>query len=70
MRCAYLGVESGEEPPVHGEDLSGVLHRGSWQVGGITDVDVGVGASQVTQGRVNRVGLVQVEVKAHHPAWK
>ena len=70
MRCAYLGVESGEEPPVHGEDLGCVLHRGSGQVCGVADVDVGVGASQVTQGRVNRVGLVQVEVKAHHPAWK
>ena len=45
----HLGVQWGQEPPVHGEDIAGVPHWVPRQLSDVAEVEVGVGAGQLTQ---------------------
>ena len=67
MKKAYLRIQCWKEPPIHCENLGGIFHRTSGQIGGVTDVNVGVAADQLAEGRVDRIRLVQVKVEPHDP---
>ena len=62
-----LWVQGGEEPPVHGEHLCGVLHRVSGKVGHLADVQVVVGADQVADSSQNGISFVEINVESHGP---
>ncbi len=68
MKKAYLRIQSRKESPIHRKNLGGIFHRSSGQIGGVTDVNVGVTAHQLAEGRVDRVRLVKVKVEPHDPA--
>ena len=54
-------------PPVHGEDIAGVPHWVARQLPDVAEVEVRVGAGELTQLVHQLVRLGQVVVKPHSP---
>lgn len=62
----HLGVQRGEEPPVHGEDLADVAPGGN--VPDVTDIQVRVGAGEAAEPGQHRILRLQVVVNSDGPA--
>ena len=65
---ANLRVQCGEEPPDHGEDISGVGHGHSRQLAGVADVQLLISAGQAAQVGQHLGPAIQVVVDPHDPA--
>ena len=62
-----LGVQSREEPPVHGKYLVDVSRR--WNVADIADVQAGVAACQAAELFQDRVAGGKVVIDTDCPSW-